>query len=597
MFEHKKMFFLFLLLPVLIALFVYDILLLRHRSKKVAGSHAAKIIPFYTEGQRWIRIFFYTIGFILAVFALARPRWGIETIQADLKGKDILVVLDVSFSMAAFDVVPSRMDAAKRYIEEILSIDSQDRVGLIVFSGESELVVPLTHDYGAVSFFLNSLYPGMLGKGGTDIAKAVIAGIDSFDDMDYSSKMILLMTDGEDLAGKFDSMYAKLSDSDIKVFTVGIGTAKGEPIPLLDEHGEIESFVKDEKNNPVISKLDETVLVSIAQQTGGSYMRTTGAKGEMKKFMNTVQSISSRKYSELTFNQKKDRYPIFLLPALLCFVIGFFLDQGRVFKQNENKLAWLFTKKFKLFIFILLLSLGVQHSGLYSQGSQPGGQGGNNSGEEQKQKSVKKQKGLGIILQNGGFWGNIHFARENYKKALDSYISATRNQEGNELAKLYYNIGNTFYKLGDVRNANKYYEMALPHVKEDSLKAMILYNQGLVSFKMKQYGAAAGLFKNVLILDDSDDDARYNYSVSKLYADEKSDNQNKDQKNKEKQQQEKQDGQNDQEQKEQKGQEQEQQLSEEQIQKLLEALDKKEKEENSSSYKAFKNQNQRGKYW
>src|SRR4030042_1363177 len=182
MFEKPQYFFLFLTVPFVMLLLIFDIILTKNRAKKIAGDNIRLIIPYYTEGQKWIKFVFFTIAFCLTILALARPKWGITTIDSKIKGRNILILLDVSYSMATNDIIPSRYEMVKNNITELLTSENSDRIRLMVFSGESELISPITNDYAAINFFLDSLYPGMLGKGGTNIGKAILDGIESFED-------------------------------------------------------------------------------------------------------------------------------------------------------------------------------------------------------------------------------------------------------------------------------------------------------------------------------------------------------------------------------------------------------------------------------
>ncbi|HOJ64389.1 MAG TPA: VWA domain-containing protein [Spirochaetota bacterium] len=558
MFENVYYFFGFLLLPFIVLIFVADILILRKRAKIVAGDKLQYIIPYYSEGQKWLRMVLYLLGFSLCIVALARPRWGVETIEADVKGRDIMIVLDVSYSMNATDIIPNRLEAAKRNIEEILEMESGDRIGIIVFTEKAELIVPITNDYAAINFFLESVYPGMLGKGGTNISNAVLTALDSFDDTDVRNKMILLMTDGEDLEGNFYSMLKKAEERKIKIFTVGIGTESGKPIPIRNASGEIESYIKDENGRHVISRLDEKKLLQIAQTTGGSYMRISNRKGEMKNFLQSITSIEKREQDKLKYEQKKERYDIFLIPALILFALGFILDQGRIIRINKNRFEWLFNKNFILFIFVNIFLL-VPFFG-YS------------NNDASSDFSEKKKFGS----PNSAFWGNVDFKKGKYQEALQKYWNAIDFFKENELAKLYYNIANTYYKLNNLDNATKFYENAMIMSKDDILKSKIFYNQGLVSFKKGDYQTAAEFFKNAIKYNEKDDDARYNYEVCKLLAErQKKQNNNQQQQNQNNNQQQSKD-----------------------VENMLNSLDEKEKQEMKQKREAMERNNRsNGRYW
>lgn len=593
MFENAKLFYLFLLLPFLVGLFVFFNLYFKKSAQKLAGSNIDTILPYYTEGQKWISLLFYTIGFSLLIIALARPRWGIENISTDLKGRDVLIMIDVSYSMAVPDVVPNRMELAKKYINELLESGIEDRIGLMIFSSDSELLVPVTHDYAAVSFFIESIYPGMIGKGGTDIGNALVAGIKSFDDTDFSNKMIILITDGEDLEGKIKNNETFIKDSNIRIFTVGIGTKNGEPIPLHNDKGEIESYIKASNGTHVVSKLDEVLLSKIAEITGGSYMRTGGKSGELVEFISRIKNVKSKEYDKTDFTQKKDQYVLFLGVALLLFCLGFILDLGRFVKRSKTN--WMM----HIFATIILFL----PSFMYGQSSQQKLTGQTLQTADTSSDSVPIRKSASHTgrNKNGAWKGNRSFDKGDFSKALSAYGNAIHAFSGNQLAKLYLNLGNTFVKTQNPENAGKYYEMALNTASDDELKSKILYQTGLLQFKNRQYSESAAFFKESLKLNDNNDDARYNYAVAALFA-ESQQNNNDSQDNHEQQQDEKESNQKNENENEK---EQEQQQQEERkaanMKEMLEALENKERENSRQNTEAQQSQNQqqqwRGKYW
>ena len=327
----------------------------------------------------------------------------------------------------------------------------------------------------AISFFLDSVYPGMLNKDGTNIGEAIINATEAFEDNGESHKMILLITDGENLQGDFKNMLKKVEDSGIKVFTAGVGTKNGEPIPIRGSKGEIESYVKNNKGNHVISKLDKKRLIEIASETGGKYIGTINTKGTLKNAIQHIESVDKKEQKSKNYQQKKERYDIFLIPALILICLGFILDQGKIIKINNKRLNWLFSSinnKNLLLINILLFSL------LYSINIS----NAKNDLTPDTENYTKSSK-IWSNKPNGGFWGNISFKKERYKKALEQYLSSMNFLKGNDLSKLYYNIGNVFNKLNDLKKSEQYYENAAALSQNDQLKSMIFYNQGLIAFK------------------------------------------------------------------------------------------------------------------
>lgn len=567
MFDKPEMFYLFILLPFFILLMILFLKKDIKNIKKIAGDDYKRIFPFYSSTQKSLKILFYTLGLVFVIISLARPQWGIEKLETPLEGRDILFLVDVSFSMSTSDIPPSRIDVAKVYIDELLKSDSSDRVGLMAFSGESRLLVPVTHDYNAVSFFVNSLFPGMVGKGDTDIGKALVSAVDQFDDTDMNSKVIFLMTDGEDLGRDFNRYFSKVEESNAIIYTVGIGTARGEPIPILDTNGNVQSYVKDENGKLVMSRLDEEFLKNIAEKTGGSYMIARGKRGEMKHFIDSITNVQKKDYKQLSMKHKKDQYPLFLFIALFFLSLGFILDQTRIISLFHK-----FTGS--RFIFILVFFI-FNLDYLIAQDN-----------DSKTDKNINKNVS-GDFFKNSAYFAGKHFDNGDYTKALENYQKAMSYVEDDELSALFYNIGNIYHKIEDYKNSSTYFENALSLKSDDSLKKDILYNYGLTQFKQQDFAKAENLFKEVLLISPSDDDARYMFEVSRLLK-QQSEDENQDQNEQSKDKNEQQDQkQNQSEQNQQ--QNSEESLSEDQIQQLLDALDDKEK--NKSKEEA--NQRQR----
>lgn len=582
MFEKPHFFWLFLCVPLIVILLIFDIISNKKRSKKIAGKNIKLIIPYYTEGQKWIKLVLFTIGFCLIILALSRPKWGLTTIDSRIKGRDVLILLDVSYSMATNDIIPSRYELAKNNIIDLLESECGDRIGLMIFSGDNELISPVTFDYAAVQFFMDSLYPGMLGKGGTNIGKAVYDAVQSFEDEGVSNKIILLITDGENLHSDINRSIKKVKESKIKIYTVGVGTKNGQPIPIYDLNGKISTYVKDENGKHVISKLNEKLLKTIAEETGGLFFGILNKKNILTQAVNNIKNIEKKEQNEISFDQKKDRYYIFLIPALILFSLGFILDQGKFFKIKYSKFDWLLNKK--IIILFLILYIFIDPLKFY--------------GKNNKESNLEyaKQKKVGWIGKpNGGFWGNILFKKKKYKKALENYFSALNILKEEKLAKLNYNIANTFYKINNLKYANQYYENAIALTNDKKLKSKIFYNQGLVEFKNQNYAIASELFKKVVKIDDQDDNARYNYIICNELKKEAENFYNRyvDQKLEEYYNEDKEQNIN-----ESKNKKLNQQFNNEYIEKLLKALDEKEKKENrEKNLEKQKQDLNRIKYW
>jgi len=244
----------------------------------------------------------------LFAIALAQPQCGEKAEVVKRRGIDVVVALDASKSMLARDVAPSRLDRARLELSTLLDELKGDRVAIIAFAGDAFIQCPLTSDYGAARIFLRAIDPQQMPQGGTNIGSALLLARQVFENADRGSKdkVVVLLSDGEDLSGAIDEGIDALKEINAKVFTVGIGSDQGEPIPVLSDQGEVVGYKKDEHGVTVITRLDRAGLTRVAKDTGGEfYFQPRGvAISEVVKLIDTLQKseLESRltmKYGEI----------------------------------------------------------------------------------------------------------------------------------------------------------------------------------------------------------------------------------------------------------------------------------------------------------
>lgn len=278
----------------------------------------ARLVGRPRPGARFFKLLLTLAALTLMVVALAGPRWGSHYQEVQQKGVDIMVVVDASPSMLVTDVKPSRLERAKREVQDFLRIVSGDRVGLVAFSGAAFLQCPLTLDYAALEMFLFQLDPGLIPVPGTDLGAAIDKAVAGFDFKTETDKVILLITDGEDNEGRGLEAAEKARNQGVKIYVFGIGEAAGGPVP--EENG---GFARDEQGKMVLSKLDEEGLNKIASSTGGSYMRALA--GDLDLDMIYFAGIKSHtKASELKSGKIKvyeERFAGFIAAALVLLLI------------------------------------------------------------------------------------------------------------------------------------------------------------------------------------------------------------------------------------------------------------------------------------
>ncbi len=319
------------LIPVLIVFYV-----LAFKAKKRAMARFGtldlmkKLSRTTSRGRQVAKISLILLAIFFLVFAVARPQIGTKIEEVKREGVDVLVAIDVSKSMLARDVPPSRLDKAKHEVESFIQRLRGDRIGLIAFSGVAFVQCPLTLDYGAAKIFLDIMDPELIPTPGTAIGEAIQKAIETFDQQERKYKVLVLITDGED-HGQDVMKYAEEAERQgIVIYTVGIGSPQGEPIP--EESG--SGFKKDRQGEVVITKLDEFSLEKIALQTGGKYFRASTGEDELDKIYDDIAQMEKKELGSLQFSQFEDRFQYFVFIVLLLLLIEFLLPERVKVKQE-----------------------------------------------------------------------------------------------------------------------------------------------------------------------------------------------------------------------------------------------------------------------
>ena len=266
-----------------------------------------------------LRVTFFT----LLIISLLGPNFGIKEEKVEVVGKDIMIAVDLSESMNANDIQPSRIEKVKFEIKKIVDEFSGDRIGIIMFSGEAFVQCPLTYDKNALNLFVETLNTGLVPNSGTDFGPPLELGLSKLQDEnsgdnDFKSKIIILFSDGEDFGEDTDQSIEKIKENSLKLFSVGIGTDEGSKI--LDDFG---NFKKDNEGNDVITKLNSSSLRETADKTGGKYYEISKNKNEINKMITEIKNIKGDIIDQQTSNISENKYFYFLLSALVLVAIDF----------------------------------------------------------------------------------------------------------------------------------------------------------------------------------------------------------------------------------------------------------------------------------
>ena len=266
-----------------------------------------------------LRVTFFT----LLIISLLGPNFGIKEEKVEVVGKDIMIAVDLSESMNANDIQPSRIEKVKFEIKKIVDEFSGDRIGIIMFSGEAFVQCPLTYDKNALNLFVETLNTGLVPNSGTDFGPPLELGLsklrdENSGDNDFKSKIIILFSDGEDFGEDTDQSIEKIKENSLKLFSVGIGTDEGSKI--LDDFG---NFKKDNEGNDVITKLNSSSLRETADKTGGKYYEISKNKNEINQMITEIKNIKGDIIDQQTSNISENKYFYFLLSALVLVAIDF----------------------------------------------------------------------------------------------------------------------------------------------------------------------------------------------------------------------------------------------------------------------------------
>lgn len=311
-----------LTLPLFALLFVYAY----HRRKKLAArfvslSMLPKLSTSVSPWRRLAKVLLLLLAIAFLFVALARPQWGRKMEHIERRGLDLVLLQDISLSMLAEDIKPNRLTRSRHEISAFLESLSGDRVGLVAFSGEAQVMVPLTLDYGTVQMMLRELTPGWLMPG-TNLENAIRKGMSLYKNSGTAGQysVMILMSDGEELEAAAVNAAKEAAEMGIRIYTIGIGSREGVPIPVPGKNGEV-AYKKDVQGNIVTTRLEDGTLQEIASVTGGLYFYASPGEFQLQKVLTEIASLEKKEQASDRMENYQDRYQIFLGLAALLFLI------------------------------------------------------------------------------------------------------------------------------------------------------------------------------------------------------------------------------------------------------------------------------------
>ena len=270
---------------------------------------------------RGVRLALWFVGVALLVVGLARPQWGSDIEIVEQGGVQVMVALDISRSMLAQDLKPTRLDRAKLEISDLISRLEGDEIGIVLFSGASFIQFPLTSDHATARTYLNHASPNAITRQGTVITEAIETAMAGFSTERETQKIIVIMTDGENHEGDPVMAARQAAELGAVIYTVGFGSPEGGAVPVYNERGEITGYSQNAQGQVILSRMDEVALQQIADSGGGRYFRTADS-GAMAGLAEEIDSFQDQSLQS-EFNQRKvERFQLFLLAGALCLALA-----------------------------------------------------------------------------------------------------------------------------------------------------------------------------------------------------------------------------------------------------------------------------------
>ena len=477
-FRHPIAFFLYAPYAVLIALFAWS-RFKRRRELKALGDWRllAELVPLNGLKRRRHKDRMTLVACAVLIFAAAGPQFGSRLKEVKQRGVDVFIAVDTSRSMLAEDVPPSRLERAKQSLSLLIGKLDGNRVGVLAFARRAVMQCPLTVDTGAARLLLETVSVNTVPEQGTAIGSAIRLALARFPQKTQSGRAVVLLTDGEDHESDPIGAAKEAKAQGVVLFTIGIGTSKGEVIKNRDADGKVTEFLKH-NGEMVISRLDDALLTKIAEITGGSYFRSTSTDHEIDEIADVLNGFEKRELSTKVFERLQERFAPFTLFALFLLIVEFFFaetpGQGRRVAGGFRQLWWRRSARTAATAALLLLTCAIAKADIRSQ--------------------IRE--------------GNRLVTKGDLDGAARQFESAQIDDPENPL--IAFNLATVAHLRGKEDESLKLFERADALTKDPALHARIAYNAGHVLFQMGKSPEAIEKFKESLRLNPHDMDAKYN---------------------------------------------------------------------------------------
>lgn len=341
--DEKKYLYLLFILPLIVLVFLANLYWKRKKKREFGDLEMVKkLSPESSVFKPVLKLVVFVVALLALIIALVNPKIGTKMETVKREGIDIVFAMDVSKSMLAEDVAPNRLDKSKQIVSQIINQLGSDRIGIVAYAGSAFPVLPITSDYSVAKMFLQSMNTEMVSSQGTSLDDAIRLAITYFDEKSKTSKLLVLISDGEDHSDDAQAAAEEANKAGLKIITISIGTEKGATIPLK-RNGIVEGFQKDNNNEVVITKMNRASLEAIAKATKGGYVNGNNTKEVLEYIKATLDKIQKTEFEATEMADFQSQFQWFLgFAFLLLFADVFLLERKTKWVKkldlfNENK--------------------------------------------------------------------------------------------------------------------------------------------------------------------------------------------------------------------------------------------------------------------
>ncbi len=542
-FEDPIYLYALVLIPVLALIRWWMMLRQRKRLRRFGDPQLVRqLMPDVSRFRPLVKFGLLLTALALLIVMLARPQMGTKISHEKRTGIETIIALDISNSMLAEDVSPSRLDRAKMMVENLVDHFTNDKIGLIVFAGEAYVQLPITSDFVSAKMFLSSIEPGLIETQGTDIAAAVNMATHSFTQEEGVGKAVIVITDGEDHEGGALEAAQEAKEKGMRVYVLGIGSAKGSPIPIPGT----SDYMKDNSGETVMSALNEDMCKQVAEAGGGAYIHVENNSNAQEQLNRELDKLAKKEISSTVYSDFDEQFQAVGILVLLLLIAEICILE---IKNPHLRNIHLFNRKKTVTLLLLLMTVAAAHA--------------------QSDRDYVRR-------------GNQQFRAGKFAEAEVDYRKAIERNAKNPQAL--YNLGNALLAQKKDSAAVEQFQQAAKLETNPRRRANAFHNIGVVCQGHQMFGEAIEAYKESLRNNPDDDETRYNLELCKRQQKQQQQNQqNKDNKdNKDKQDKDKKKDQDKQDQQKQqddqkKQQEQKPQMSKENAEQLLNAAMQEEK--------------------